>query len=127
MSRSIGYETENHIRQHLKYVAPLLMGVGISLLSFPLLADEYLDALAQEAEVTASVSANNRLDPQQQEQMQQMEILLSDTFPATYKFYEKLYPKNKERVFKEFAADDSDTRKRMSHVKKVIMQTYFDQ
>lgn len=90
-------------------------------------ASDYLHELANEAESTANVSTTKSPDGAEKKAFEKMEALLEAERPSTYKFYTKLYPKNKERVFKFFANDQSDQNNRLSHLQKKVMDIYFNQ
>lgn len=90
-------------------------------------ANDYLDELAMEAESTANVSTSHQLSSAEQEQLKEMEDMLAAELPTTYGFYEKLYPKNKEKAFKHYAHDKSDATQRLSHLQKKVMDLYFEQ
>lgn len=96
-------------------------------ISPPLLAENYLDELAVEAEATASVSKQSKLGPSDKQQMQKMESLLKEQKPSTYKYYVKLTKKNKVRAFENFSNDQSDRKSRLSHLQKKVMDLYFEQ
>lgn len=92
-----------------------------------LLAGNYIDELAVEAEATASVSKQNRLSSSDKQQMQKMETLLKEQKPSTYRYYVKLTKRNKVRAFEQFVDDQSDSKKRLSHLQKKVMDLYFEQ
>lgn len=104
-----------------------MVAISLMLAGHSLLANDYLDELASEAEATANVSPDKPLDASEQEQFKKMEALIKDKKPSTYRFYRKLSTKNKERAFKYFSNDSSKMKKRMSHLKKKVMDLYFNQ
>ena len=111
----------------IRLTIPLVIATFLTLVSYSLLANEYLDELASEAEATANISSDKPLDAAEQEQFKKMEALIKEKKPSTYRFYAKLSTKNKERAFKYFSNDSSKMKKRMSHLKKKIMDLYFTQ
>lgn len=110
-----------------KFSIHLIASVALTAISHSILAENYLDALAVEAESTANVVTSNELDPAEQKQFKKMESLLETERPSTYKFYSKLYPKNKERVFRIYVNDKSGPSDRLSHLQKQVMDLYFNQ
>jgi paraquat-inducible protein B len=91
------------------------------------LANDYLDELASEAKSTASVSKKNQLSSSEKKQFEEMEALLKTEKPSTYKYYVKLDKKKKERAFKAYAKDSSDSEERLHHLQKTVMDLYFAQ
>ena len=91
------------------------------------LANDYLDELASEAKSTASVSKKNQLSSSEKKQFEEMEALLKTEKPSTYKYYVKLDKKKKERAFKAYAKDSSDSEERLHHLQKAVMDLYFAQ
>ena len=87
-------------------------------------ADDYLDALSEEAESSSKVSASQH-DDAYFKAKEKMEEFLKTKKPSTYKFYKKLTPKKQARVFEHYNADKSDTDTRLTHLKKQVMDAYF--
>ena len=85
----------------------------------------YLDALSDEAESSAHVQINDQHDEAYYNNQKKMVEMLKLERPSTYKFYTKLTPKNKTRVFEKYIADDTGTDDRLSHLQKNIMDLYF--
>lgn len=87
--------------------------------------DGYLDALSEEAESSAHVRGAEKHDEAYYDNQKKMVEMLKLERPSTYKFYTKLTPKNKTRVFEKYMTDDSDLDNRLSHLQKHIMDMYF--
>ena len=87
--------------------------------------NNYLDALSDEAESSSKVSTGAQHDEAYFREMKNMEELLKNKKPSTYKFYKKLNPKKQARIFEHYMADNSDSDTRLSHLKKQVMDTYF--
>ncbi len=87
--------------------------------------DSYLDALSDEAESSANVHTGEQHDDAYYENQKKMVEMLRIERPSTYKFYTKLTPKNKARVFEKYNTDDADTGDRLSHLQNHIMDIYF--
>lgn len=88
--------------------------------------NNYLDALSAEAESSASISTNTQRDDTYNKQLKKMERLLKTNKPSTYKFYKKLSKEKKIRIFEHYAVDKSDADTRLSHLKKQVMDAYFN-
>ena len=88
-------------------------------------SSNYLDALSEEAEASSKVSTGTQHDDAYLKAKEKMEELLQNKKPSTYKFYKKLTPKKKARVFEHYNADKSDTDTRLTHLKKQVMDAYF--
>ena len=82
----------------------------------------YLRAL--EAESHSEVRSSNEHDDAYYENQKKMVELLKTERPTTYKFYTKLTPRNKAKVFQQYSADDADMEGRLSHLQKHIMDLY---
>lgn len=95
--------------------------------STSLFAGDYLDELASEAEATASVSKRIQLTPSEKKELKQMEAILKEKKPSTYKYYVKLNTKNKEYAYEKWASDTSKTDDRLHHLQKKVMDLYFTQ
>lgn len=113
--------------KHLVHTILVFASVSLTIVSQPSLAGDYLSELANEAEATANVVTSSQLDSAEQQKFKKMEALLETERPSTYTFYKKLYPKNKERVFKYFENDESSQNDRLSHLQKQVMDVYFSQ
>lgn len=87
--------------------------------------NNYLDALSEEAEASAKISAGSQHDDDYFRDMEKMESLLRSKKPSTYTFYKKLSPKNQARVFEYYAADKSGSSDRLTHLQKQILDAYF--
>lgn len=109
------------------YFNLLILSISIVFISPQSSAGDYLNELASEAEATANVSRQNRLDPSDKKQMKAMELLLKDKKPSTYKYYVKLNKKNKVRAFEQYTNDQSNSKERLSHLQKKVMDLYFEQ
>lgn len=120
-------------KQNKKYQiclsAPILITafMFLALVSQTVLADNYLDELAIEAEATASVSKKSLLSPNERNELKKMEEILADKKPSAYRFYEKLNKKNKEYAYEAWAADTSTEKDRVNHLRKKVMDLYFSQ
>jgi len=101
--------------------------VLLALFNHSLLANDYLQELASEAEATASVSKRSQLTDSEKKILREMEALLKNEKPSTYKYYVKLNKENKERAFDMFSKDQSDSDTRLSHLQKKVMDLYFTQ
>lgn len=111
----------------IRLLVLLMTSIFLTIFSLSSIASEYLDELSKEAESTANVSTNTQLDDKQKKEFEEMEALLETERPSTYKFYIKLYPKNKQHVFQTYASDPSDQDDRMTHLQKKVMDLYFNQ
>lgn len=88
--------------------------------------DSYLDALSDEAESSSKVQSGEKHDEAYYENQKKMVETLRLERPATYKFYTKLTPKDKARVFEKYSTDEAETDDdRLSHLQKFIMDLYF--
>lgn len=115
-------------KQIIRISAAILATVGILLsVSSQSLANDYLDELASEAKSTASVTPKIKLSATEKEQLEAMEALLRTEKPSTYKYYAKLDKKKKERAFKAYASDQSDSEERLRHLQTKVMDLYFAQ
>lgn len=103
-----------------------MLGILLSV-SSQSLANNYLDELASEAKSTASVNKKSQLSSTEKEQFEEMEALLKTEKPSTYKYYVKLDKKKKERVFKAYSSDQSDSDERLRHLQTKVMDLYFAQ
>ena len=90
-------------------------------------ADNYLDELAVEAEATASVAKKSQLGPDDRNELKTMEELLADKKPSTYKFYVKLNKNNKVHAYEEWSTDTSAEKDRIHHLQKKVLDLYFSQ
>ena len=91
------------------------------------LANDYVDALTTEAKSTAAVTKKNQLSSTEKKQLKEMEDLLKTKKPSTYTYYAKLDKKKKEHAFKAYANDQSDSKERLRHLQKKVMDLYFAQ
>jgi hypothetical protein len=120
-------------RQTLKRIrcfkTPIRATAGCLLVicSQTLLANDYLNELATEAEATAAVSKNSQLNSGEKKQLKEMEALLESEKPSTYKFYVKLNKNKKQRVYEAYANDQSESKRRLHHLQKKVMDLYFAQ
>lgn len=112
---------------HFKTVVLATAGMLLVICNQSLLADDYLKELAAEAEATAAVNKNSQLSSIEKKQLKAMEALLEKEKPSTYKFYMKLNKKKKQRVYDAYANDQSDSKKRLHHLQKKVMDLYFAQ
>ncbi|MFV2056251.1 MAG: hypothetical protein ACC707_07265 [Thiohalomonadales bacterium] len=85
---------------------------------------DYLDELSQEAESTSHVQKNHR-DKTSVKRMAKMELQLEATTPSTFKYYQRLGSSDRLKVFGYFDADSSDEKKKISNIRKKIMDLYF--
>jgi hypothetical protein len=88
-------------------------------------SSNYLDALSAEAEASAKVATGDQHDEAYYKKMKKMEAVLEEKKPSTFKFYKKLTPKKQALVYDHYAADESDSGDRLSHLQKKIMDIYF--
>ena len=110
------------LKQITRISVAILAMVGILLnASSQSLANDYLDELASEAKSTASVNKKSQLSPTEKKRFEEMEALLKAEKPSTYKYYVKLDKKKKERAFKAYAKDQSDSEERLHHLQRVIL------
>lgn len=110
-----------------KSIIPLTLCILLLSASQSVYAGDYLDELAVEAEATASIARQNKLSVTDKKEMREMESLLKEEKPSTYKYYVKLNKKNKVRAFEQFTSDQSDPKNRLSHLQKKVMDLYFEQ
>jgi len=83
--------------------------------------DDYLNQLSTEADNTYTQTKNSKkLDAAELKQFEQMERMLANERPTTYKFYKKLANENKEKVFKVHISKN-----KLSITSKTIMDLYF--
>ena len=108
---------------------PILITTFLCLLLInkTVVAGNYLDELAIEAEATASVSKKSQLSADDKDELKKMEAILADKKPSAYKFYVKLNKKNKEYAYEQWAADTSADKDRIHHLRKKVMDLYFSQ
>ena len=105
---------------NLKWV--LLITLALAVPATVVAAEEdYLNQLAAEADNTHTQTINKKsLDPAEQKQLNQMEKMLANERPTTYKFYKKLTTENKEKVLKVHISKN-----KLSITSKAIMDLYF--
>ena len=127
MKNSVPFSKKPTQTKNLKLAIPLITSIALTITSQSLFAGNYLDELAVEAESTANIVSSNQLEPADKKKFDKMEALLKTEWPTTYKFYSKLYPKNKEKVFQFYADDQSDRSDRLSHLRQKVMDIYFTQ
>lgn len=101
--------------------------VYLTLSSHAVMANDYLNELASEAEATANVSRKSQLNAAEKKQQKEMETLLSEKKPSTYKFYVKLNTKNKQYAYEQWVKDQSKSDERLHHLQKKVMDLYFSQ
>ena len=121
---------KNHIKKHQSWLrAPIFLSALMFLVlgSQQVVADNYLDELAVEAEATASVAKKSQLSPDDRNELKMMEALLEDKKPSTYKFYVKLNKKNKVHAYEEWSTDTSADKDRIHHLQKKVLDLYFSQ
>ena len=115
---------KSNIRVFIAIMALVSFFIGVS---NPSLANDYLDELASEAQSTASINKSSQLSSTEKEQKKEMEDLLKSEKPSTFKYYVRLDKKKKERAYKAYADDQSDTKERLHHLQKKVMDLYFAQ
>jgi len=99
----------------------LFIMLALSAPATVLAADEdYLEQLAAEAENTYTQTKNTKTwDAAKQKQFKQMERMLANDRPTTYKFYKKLSNEKKEKVFNIHVSKN-----KLSITSKTIMDLY---
>lgn len=111
----------------VRSLAPVSDMSGIILAKATQSDNSYLDALSEEADSTASVSPKPEQGGKYRENLAKMETLIRDKRSSTYGFYKKLTPENKTRIFELYAADDSGTEARLTHIQKQVLDLYLQQ
>ena len=104
----------------------LFLSFALGSISYTNAADtDYLEELSQEAESTSKVKKTKQLDGESSKKMVRMEQQLETIKPSAFKYYKRLDTNDRLQVFSSYVADESEEKKRISNIRKKIMDLYF--
>ena len=87
--------------------------------------EQYLDALSAEAEAGAKIGNGNGNMGASNEVRHEMETLLKEEKPTSFKYYKKLSSKDKAKVAASYSKDTGDKKAKLDHLRHQILDLYF--